>query len=170
MIRTNRGIFRIAHTLGQKYYITINFYLLLVVNRFEKMSWKVEPLRLTAIWFLSEVSPLNHTLRSRKKKGNDHQLKKKILLVSSKKSRVFLFPTCVSLYKFIWTYQWFFRTFSVTAVVSSVFLWNFAREIGAQSAKIDPLCACTTFDRCVSQFLQLEVFLPVTGDGKNTIV
>ena len=39
-----------------------------------------------------------------------------------------------------------------------------------QPAKIDPLCACTTFDGCVGQFLQLEVFLPVIGDGKNTIV
>lgn len=49
------------------------------------MSWKVEPLRLTAIWFPFEVSPLNHTLRSRKK-GNDHQLKKKALDCLKKKS------------------------------------------------------------------------------------
>ena len=31
-----------------------------------------------------------------------------------------------------------FRTFCMTAVVFKVFPWNFAREIGARPAKIDP--------------------------------
>ena len=49
-------------------------------------------------------------------------------------SRGFFSPTFVSCYRFLVT----FRLFQGTAVLPYVSLWNFAREICARSARIDP--------------------------------
>lgn len=65
------------------------------------------------------------------------------------KSRVFLFTTFVST---ITNVSISFRLVCITAVVPCVpyvFLRNLAREIDMQAPKMNPPCACPTFDRFV---------------------
>ena len=76
------------------------------------------------------------------------------------KSRIFNFPIFVSIYRFLGTFQIFFRSFCERAVVSYIFLWNFAREIDAHPARNDPLAHAWRLTACAGlqslEALQLQ--------------
>lgn len=60
---------------------------------------------------------------------------------------------------FLWTFN-FHAIFYVTVVISSVFLWNFAREIARTADQNWHPCASPTFERCIqSAISKLKITL-----------